>query len=162
MTRVLVLGYGNPLRSDDGIGWHVAVQLFRANTSSDVQILPCHQLTPDLAENASFAENVIFIDCSRQGNPGDLCCQEVVSQAGPASFTHDLSPAALLALAAELFGVCPKAWLFSVCGESFEAGEDLSPTVSSRVPELKALVRRRIEEALSWPAHAAGTRALVS
>jgi hydrogenase maturation protease len=162
MTRVLVLGYGNPLRTDDGLGWHVAVQLFRANTSPDVHIVPCHQLTPDLAETASFAENVIFIDCSRQGNPGDLCCQEVISQAGPASFTHDLSPAALLALAAELFGVCPKGWLFSVCGECFEAGEDLSPTVSRRVPELKALVGRTIEDALSGSSQATGVRSLVS
>jgi len=29
MARVLILGYGNPLRSDDGLGWQVAVQLFR-------------------------------------------------------------------------------------------------------------------------------------
>ncbi len=162
MTRVLVLGYGNPLRSDDGLGWQVAVQLFRANTSPDVHILPCHQLTPDLAETASFAENVIFIDCSREGKPGDLCCQEIFSQAGSASFTHDLSPAALLALAAELFGVCPKATLFSVSGECFEPGEDLSPTVSRRVPELKAMVLRRIDEALSQSTQAIGVRALVS
>lgn len=56
MARVLVLGYGNPLRSDDGLGWRVAVELFRANASVDVLVLPCHQLTPDLAETASLVE----------------------------------------------------------------------------------------------------------
>lgn len=151
MARVLVLGYGNPLRSDDGLGWQLAVQLFRANSSPDIQVLPCHQLTPDLAEAASFAETVIFIDCSRKGTPGEICCEEVRSHSGPAPFTHDLSPEALLALAAELFGVCPKGYLFSICGECFASGDHLSETVSNRVPELKAMVRRQIDEALAAP-----------
>ncbi len=149
MARVLILGYGNSLRSDDGLGWHVAVELFRANVSREVQVIPCHQLTPDLAETATSAELVIFIDCSRKGIPGELRCEEIFSQSGPASFTHHLSPAALLALAAELFGVCPKSYLFTICGENFEPGVELSPTVSNRIPELKAMVRRRIDEVLS-------------
>jgi hydrogenase maturation protease len=149
MARVLVLGYGNPLRSDDGLGWRIAVELFRANASRDVLVLPCHQLTPDLAETASLAETVIFVDCSHKGEPGKIHCEEVRSQSGPASFTHDLSPAALLDLAAELFGVCPRAYLFTVCGECFDPGENLSPSVSNCIPGLKAMIRRQIENALS-------------
>ncbi len=149
MARVLVLGYGNPIRSDDGLGWRIAVELFRANASPDVLVLPCHQLTPDLAETASSAETVIFVDCSRKGQPGEIHCEEVRSQSGPASFTHDLSPAALLDLAAELFGTCPKAYLFTICGECFEPGENCSPAVDSRIPELKAMIRHHIEDALS-------------
>jgi hypothetical protein len=83
MARVLVLGYGNPLRSDDGLGWRVAVELFRANASPDVLVLPCHQLTPDLAETASLVETVIFLDCSHKGEPGKILCEEVRSQSGP-------------------------------------------------------------------------------
>jgi hydrogenase maturation protease len=162
MAQVLVLGYGNPLRTDDGLGWHVAVELFRTNTSREVKVVPCHQLTPELAEAVSFAETVIFIDCARDGKPGEVRYEEVRSQPGSSSFTHDLSPAALLALAAELFGSCPKAYLFSICGECFAPGEDLSAAVSSGVPELKTMVRRRIESALSGSASPAAPRALVS
>lgn len=149
MARVLVLGYGNPLRSDDGLGWRVAVELFRANASPDVLVLPCHQLTPDLAETASLVETVIFVDCSHKGEPGKIHSEEVRSQSGPASFTHDLSAAALLDLAAELFGVCPRAYLFTICGECFDPGENFSPSVSSCIPGLKAMIRRQIEDALS-------------
>ena len=161
MARVLVLGYGNPLRSDDGLGWRVAVELFRANASPDVLVLPCHQLTPDLAETASLVETVIFVDCSHKGEPGKILCEEVHWQSGPASFTHDLSPAAMLALAAELFGVCPRAYMFTVCGECFHPGENFSPSVSSCIPGLKAMIRRQIEDALS-SAVVASPRALVS
>jgi len=90
-----------------------------------------------------------------------ILCEEVRSQSGPASFTHDLSPAALLALAAELFGVCPRAYMFTICGECFDPGESFSPSVSSCIPSLKAMIRRQIEDALS-SAVAASPRALVS
>lgn len=86
MARILVVGHGNPVRTDDGLGWHVAVELFRSNTSPDVKVLPCHQLTPDLAEPMSVSETVIFIDCARDGNPGEVRCTELRSQFGPASF----------------------------------------------------------------------------
>ncbi len=162
MPRVLVLGYGNPLRSDDGLGWQVAVELFRANTSPEVHVLPCHQLTPDLAEAASFAETVIFIDATRHGTPGEIRCEEIFFQSGPVSFTHDLSPAGLLAMAAGLFCVCPQGYLFSMAGEFFEAGQDLSQAVRERIPELKAQVRRRIEQSLRQAARAPHTPIMVS
>ena len=32
MTRVLVIGYGNPLRGDDGLGWEIASGLATDNS----------------------------------------------------------------------------------------------------------------------------------
>ena len=148
MARILVLGYGNPLRRDDGLGWQIAVQLFRANTSLEIEILPCHQLTPELADSVSHADAVFFIDSTRQGVPGEFRCVEIPPQTGPLPLTHDLSPAALLDLSSELFGSCPRAYLLTICGESFEAGESLSPIVVSRLPQLKAHLRELIEEEL--------------
>jgi hydrogenase maturation protease len=148
MARVLILGYGNPLRCDDGLGWQVAVQLFRANQSPEVLVLPCHQLTPELAEPIGRAETVLFIDSTRQGTPGEFHCEQIGSQPGPASFTHHLSPAGLLDLSSELYGSCPKAYLLTICGESFEMGDSLSPIVCERLPELKARIRELIAESL--------------
>jgi hydrogenase maturation protease len=149
MARVLILGYGNPLRSDDGLGWQVAVQLFRTNQSCEVLVLPCHQLTPELAEPISRCETVLFIDSTRQGTPGEFRCEELRSQAGPVSFTHDLSPRALLDLSSELFGGCPRAYLMTICGECFEFGETLSVCVSQSLPELKLRVRDLVAESLA-------------
>lgn len=148
MARVLVLGYGSPLRCDDSLGWQVAVQLFRANASPDVEVLPCHQLTPELAEPVSRAEVVLFVDCRRDGIPGEFYCEELRQESGSIAFTHNLSPSALLDLSSELYGSCPKAYLVSICGESFEAGESLSPAVERKLPELKARVRELMADAL--------------
>jgi hydrogenase maturation protease len=151
MARVLVLGYGNPLRCDDGLGWRVAVQLFRANTSSEVEVLPCHQLTPELAEPVSRSDVVVFIDSTREGRPGEFHCVELTPEPGPVAFTHHLSPSAILEMSSELYGSCPRAYLVSICGESFEAGESLSPAVERKLPDLKARVRDLIADALGRP-----------
>jgi hydrogenase maturation protease len=144
MARVLILGYGNPIRSDDGLGWHVAVELFRANKSSDVEVLPCHQLTPELVNSISHAETVLFIDCTKDGTPGEFRCQELQWQTGPVTYTHDLSPGALLDLSSQLYGCCPRAFLLTICGECFATGEKVSETVARQLPALKQRVRELI------------------
>lgn len=148
MARILVVGYGNPLRCDDGLGWQVAVEFFRANRSPEVEILPCHQLTPELAHAVSRCDTVLFIDSTRQGTPGEFRCEEVCPQSGSIPLTHDLSPAALLDMSSELFGACPRAYLLTICGESFEPGESLSPCVCARVRELKMRLQGLITESL--------------
>jgi hydrogenase maturation protease len=148
MARVLIVGYGNCMKSDDGLGWQVAVQLFRSNTCPDVEVLPCHQLTPELAEPVSRAETVIFIDCSRVGTPGEVQCQEIRCQSEPGAFTHDLSPLGLLDLASQLFGCCPRAFIVSLCGQSFQVGETMSPAVRNRLPELRKHVLDLVAESL--------------
>jgi len=137
MTQVLIVGYGNPLRGDDGLGWTVAAELFRQNQSQEFEVLPCHQLTPELASNMQAVEVVVFVDCARDGVPGEFRCIEVQPEADPSAFTHDLTPAGLLSLTCELFGVCPRTYLLSICGARFGTGESLSPEVARSLPQLK-------------------------
>lgn len=148
MARVLILGYGNPMRSDDGLGWQVAVELFRTNRSPELEILPCHQLTPELAPAVSRAETVVFVDCEQGDNPGEICCREVLPESGSVSLTHHLTPGALLTVGSELFGACPRAYLLSMQGENYSAGDSFSAPVSRRLGDLKTKLRQLIQEAL--------------
>ncbi|MBZ5721449.1 MAG: hydrogenase maturation protease [Acidobacteriia bacterium] len=145
MARILILGYGNPLRSDDGLGWRAAEELSRTLSSADVDILARHQLTPELAGPLSQAATVFFIDASREGEPGELSCVPVTPQASGAGFSHQLSPAAVLALSQLLFGTSPRAFLVSLCGQNFDHGENLSPPVAAGLPRLTALVGQLVQ-----------------
>ena len=136
--HVLILAYGNPLRCDDGLGWHAARQL--NSTVSDARVVTCHQLTPELVEDISSADAVFFIDASREGEPGELTCQPVRPSDDMVRFTHQCSPAVLLALCDQLYGSCPPAFAVSVCGQSFHYGESLSPCVAASLPKLTAIV----------------------
>lgn len=144
MPRLLIVGYGNPLRSDDGFGCHVAQRL-RGELAGDVEVIAAQQLTPEIAEVASHAERVLFLDASHGGTPGSLNCQLIAPAESPSRHSHELSPAVVLGLSKELYGRCPTAHLLTVAAESFEAGETMTPTVAEAIPAVMAQVQRFID-----------------
>ena len=135
---VLLLGYGNELRGDDGAGPRVAREVASWRLP-EVRVLTPHQLTPELAEPLAGASLAIFVDASLEGHPGGLWIRSLrPSPAAPTS-SHGGDPGWLLALAARLFGHAPEAYLLAVPGVSFGLGEGLS-----RIAQLG------VEEALRW------------
>jgi hydrogenase maturation protease len=140
MSGILVIAYGNPLRCDDGLAWRAAEKLSQLNLSN-LEIITCHQLTPELAVPLSQAAAVFFIDAARVGVPGDLACAPLKPQLLSGIFTHECSPASLLGLAQELYGRCAPAFTISVCGECFDHGEILSAKVEESLPRVVAIVR---------------------
>src|SRR5581483_571269 len=112
MARILIIGYGNPFKSDDGLGWHAAGLLRQQFSSSDIRVVQTHQLTPEMAEEASEVELALFIDARQGGQPGQLACETLSENAQPtAGYSHDFSPASILNLARELYGKQPRAYL---------------------------------------------------
>ena len=142
----LVIGYGNPLRADDGLGWVVAQRL-RQELGEDrhcgeVVVLAEHQLTPELAEPISRAQLVIFVDVREGDAPGRVECRRVVPTGdGALAFSHDVDPASLVQMARLLYGVCPAALVVSVDGAEFGYGTTLSLVVLAAVPEVMRRVR---------------------
>src|SRR5262249_4363142 len=91
MDRTLVIAYGNPLRSDDGVAWRAAKELKRILPNS-AQVISVRQLTPELAELASGSDLVIFVDASSEGPPGSVLCQPLSPEPGKFHFSHHLTP----------------------------------------------------------------------
>lgn len=137
MVRTLVIGYGNPLRGDDGVGWHAAQHLAQSNRTHHMQIMVRHQLDPELAVPISQADQVIFIDASEGEQPGEVKSQHIDPHpSSPGAFTHHLEPGALLAFARDLYGSYPDATLFTITGKSFGFREGLSQPVLNALPGL--------------------------
>ncbi|MFN8371550.1 MAG: hydrogenase maturation protease [Anaerolineae bacterium] len=133
---MLVIGYGDVLRRDDGIGQRVATQLSERPTVEHVDIVLCHQLTPELAEPISRACHVLFIDAAIGGEPGNVTIASIDPMPATVALTHHVTPEALLALAHEWYCKAPNGTLITVCGETFGYGNDLSPTLEKRLPEI--------------------------
>ena len=144
--RLLIIAYGNPLRSDDGVAWRAAAALQENFSIEQAEILTLHQLGPELAENASRSECAIFIDAAAgPGRPGEIRVKELSesdSDHQTSAFCHAMTPSQVLALAAQLYHCRPRAYSTTVVGESFNHGESLSPPVEAALPALVA----RIEE----------------
>jgi hydrogenase maturation protease len=148
MPRVLIVAYGNPLRGDDGVGWIVAEQLQRTLVPPEVEILKLQQLVPEIAEELSHANAVIFVDASCDGVPGEIRRKPVTAPPGKVRFSHHLSPADVLELARQLYGAAPQAFCISLTGHNFGHNEELSPTASAQLPQLAAVVEELAKQIL--------------
>src|SRR3569833_4357869 len=148
MSRILVVGYGNPLRGDDGIGCHVARQIgHHLRGDERVKVIPCHQLEPEITEQIAASEFVVFVDASKLGEPGTITQTTVLPHATfSGSFEEPMTPETLLAAAKVLHGACPPAVLFAMTGWSFEFGEHMSSIVSERFQSLVQMVEKTIAE----------------
>lgn len=145
MPRLLIVAYGNPLRSDDGVAWRAAEALQGMFSPNEVEILTMHQLGPELAESVSRIQCVIFVDATAgPGRPGEIEFKELLSTnsegAGSSGFCHAVSPANVLALAAQLYKAKPKAFSATIVGENFRHGESLSAAVEAALPSLLARI----------------------
>jgi hydrogenase maturation protease len=146
LAKVLVFGYGNTLRGDDGVGWRVAEALSSAGLPGDIEVLTLHQLSPELAEPISRADAVVFVDATHVGEVGGVHCVDVSARADRAGFTHHFTPASMLELTQEMYGRAPRGVVISICGESFDLSESFSPRVEAAFPGIVAFVSARARE----------------
>ena len=138
----LLVGYGNPLRTDDGVGQVVAEQM-----AGTVESIACHQLLPEHAELISHADRVIFIDAAAGEPPGEILVREITAVPNHSTgLIHDFTPQTLLAYAELLYGRSPQACLVTVNGYSFDHGEELSEEMTAVLPDLLSRVKSLITE----------------
>jgi hydrogenase maturation protease len=138
---VLVVGYGNTLRSDDGIGWHAAGLLAADPRLAGADVLACHQLVPELATDIRRASLVVLVDAAADGDPGTVSVRRVRPRSPrPASWSHHLDPEALAGLAEALYGAVPPIALVRVAAGSFAEGDRLSKALERALPRVVEVV----------------------
>lgn len=136
--QTLVIGYGNTLRGDDGVGYLAAEQVAAWNLPQ-VLAIACHQLTPELAADIIAGDRVIFIDAALPGTQTEVALQSLQPTAAAALDAHQSDPAALLQLTAQLFGPPPEAYHL------------LLPTAQMDFSEaLSAIAQVGLSTALKW------------
>lgn len=137
----LLIGYGNTLRRDDGVGWQIVSQLAPHYTTSDVRCLTVHQLLPEVAALVADAAHVVFADASVQDEPGTVrvCRVQPLEHLEEA---HAMTAPGIMHLAHFLYGKSPPAHLVTITGADFGLGEGLSAIVQAAIPQAVAEVRR--------------------
>jgi hydrogenase maturation protease len=160
--RVVVIGYGNDLHGDDGVGQEVAKALYSGRDSAPA-VTPAGffwspQLLPEMALELSGSSFAVFVDAAYDGNPpGSVKVHRLdpegtagdgsAGRAGAVGCWLDLSPKRLLSLSRQLYGHAPAAVLVTVSVGAAEIGEVLSPPVRAAVPVAVEAVRRVVA---SW------------
>ncbi|MGD0462233.1 MAG: hydrogenase maturation protease [Tepidisphaeraceae bacterium] len=134
---VLVIGYGNVLRGDDGAGPAAAEALRDQLPQPVAKILAVPQLLPELVEPLSRSKLAIFIDADWKTPAGQLRKKKLTpSHDDGGAMGHHQSPESLLSMASEVYGHAPPAVLFKVGGADFGFQQGLSGPVRHAMPQL--------------------------
>lgn len=138
--QFLVIGYGNDLRSDDGVGVRVA-QILAKWDLPDMRSLCIHQLTPELAAEIAAANQVIFVDAYPALTNQDIQVFRLSFSQPGIMRSHTSNPWALLTLTRTVYHCCPPAWWILVPGTNFALGDRLSPTARRGIAQaLKQII----------------------
>lgn len=137
--EVLVIGYGNTLRSDDGVGPHVAEAVARLNLPG-VRVLVDQQLSPEHAEAVARARLVIFVDAAIDA-PDQVQWRRLEPGDSLQLLAHAADPRTVLALARDVFGQAPEAWWLTIPIRELGFGETLSPKAAQGAAEAVTLIQ---------------------
>lgn len=134
---MLLIGYGNPGREDDGLGPAFAERIAKRNLPGiDIDI--DYQLSVDHALAIGSAELVVFADASIEAEqPFTFSPAEVGPVVNLSS--HSVTPATALTLAQTLYGKMPQAFILGIAGYRFdEVREGLTPDATSNLDKAEA------------------------
>jgi hydrogenase maturation protease len=140
-VKTLVIGYGNALRGDDGVGPAVAERL-AALALKDVEVRSATQLQLEWAAEWSGYERVVLIDAAVDG--AVVSRERVLPGDGGEGEggAHALQAGVLVSLARVLYGRAPEVWRWRIRGESFGMGDELTPGVRAAVDEVTERIAR--------------------
>jgi hydrogenase maturation protease len=131
-SNILVIGYGNTLRNDDGIGRYVVEKL---PSQPNVKTLSVHQLTPELATDIAEATGVIFVDVTITEETTVITQPLTPSPSpSPSPLGHSSDPQSLLFLTQTLYNRLPLAWWVLIPGVDFAYGETFSEITQACLP----------------------------
>lgn len=138
-ARMLIFGWGNPSRGDDGLGPAFVGEALRR---AGVDVLVDYQLQPEHALDLVGRDEVLFVDASTSGEePFEVF--ELTPGPKVTVSTHHLSPGGLLAVYERVTGkAAPHARVLAIRGWAFGIGESLSDRA-----------KKNLEAALEWWLH---------
>jgi len=146
----LLIGWGNPLRGDDGVGQAIAAAVERWG-QPQLEVVEAVQLTPELAPLLAAARRVLFVDAEsgaaavtggwRLEPVPPLEPGRTTAALSSQPLSHHASPGVLLMLAETLYGRRPPAWQLLVAAHACGFGSGLSPATEALLPGALAAVR---------------------
>lgn len=153
MKKVLLIGFGNPGRLDDGVGPALAEKVETLNLKG-VEVDSNYQLSVEDSYKISQNDVVIFADADVQSDV-PFYLKKIEPSKSISFSSHSISPQSLLALTEQLFGKKSEAYLLGIRGYEFdEFGERLSERAKENLSEAfefikNALMQRDFKETIN-------------
>ena len=147
--KILVLGVGNLILSDEGAGVHLARRLQELDLPDCVEVQDGGTQGLELLGYMDDVAKLIIVDCVKAGEePGSIYRFEpdaidVIPKKYKISF-HDIGIYDFIRIA-QAMEVLPPTVIFGIEPETFAWGESLSPSVEAKMDKLEGFVLGEIE-----------------
>lgn len=145
--QILVYGYGNPGRGDDGLGPALAAAV-EAMAIPGIAVDANYQLTVEDAAELGRYRAVIFADAATQGRAPFFFARVHDDSAGTLGWTsHSITPVQVVALARDLFGSTTDVYALGIRGYAFgELDEGLSVLARDNLAHAVTFARKALAE----------------
>jgi hydrogenase maturation protease len=141
---ILIYGYGNPGRQDDGLG-PAMVDRLENERIPGVATDSNYQLQIEDAVALSQSDMVIFVDAAENGD-APFTFTELEPSNEIAFTTHSVSPGSVLALCNEMYRKTVRAYVLAIRGYGWEFIEELTPVAEKNLEEAYRFLRGKIDD----------------
>lgn len=147
--KILVYGYGNPGREDDGLGPLCIESLERSGEpwGTEVEFHSHYQLNIEDALLISEKDVVIFVDAAREGRDA-FFFKEVEPASRLSFFTHGLAAEDVLGLSLHLFKKRPRTYLLGIKGYEWGIGEGLTANARDNLRQALSFLRGKLKSTM--------------
>lgn len=140
-AKVLLIGYGNPSRLDDGLGPLLAAAVEKLKIPG-VTVEVDYQLNVEDAAQVADHDVVVFADADVAG-PEPYWFRRIEPKAAWTISTHSVEPPALLGMAYQMFGAKTEGYILGIRGYDFnEFGERLSERARENLASAAAFIEQ--------------------
>ena len=146
--KIVVLGVGNLLLSDEGVGVHVANKLMEMDLPPGVQVVEGGTDGFRLMNVVTGASRLIVVDAIKGGGPPGSIYRFDIKDAPtyPDEYKTSVHQIGILEVVhlSELIGEAPETTIIGVEPKSLDMGMELSPEVKAKLPRIIELVLEEV------------------
>jgi len=148
-AKIIVIGVGNLLLKDEGVGIHVAQELQKRVLPREVEVIDGGVAGIGLLDYFRQSSKVLLIDAADMNlNPGAVVRfspQDIRDQARSRKLSaHDVGVLEVLELAKSLGEYPPEVVIFGIQPKEIAWGTDLSPEIEAALPEVIEAILKEI------------------
>jgi hydrogenase maturation protease len=146
----VIIGCGNLLLKDEGVGVHLIEYLKKINLPKDIELVDGGTAGLDLLPFIKDAEKVVIIDAvCAGGSPGEIYCfnpSDFETDSSLKVSLHDVTLKDVFRIMQKL-GPVPKIRIIGIEPEDMDIGTDLSPDLKEKLPKLAELALKVAQDA---------------
>jgi hydrogenase maturation protease len=147
-SRITIVGMGNLLLQDEGVGVHVVRILQKMALPDGVEVID-GGTSPEISSYIESAEKLIVIDAMETGGiPGSVYCiliDDLTTEVSGLTSIHEVNLISMLKIMRLLYKGPQETVIIGIQPKDMDWGTELSPELQEKIPQIVQIVLEEIK-----------------